>query len=125
MKALFLAVTVSCVAFSASVSQPDPVDVLLSELKSKMSPKWEARVRWREGGQLLATIIPWPYQEAFDLWYDRSKLTATLAALCPKDNEQIWALIEPAQDIVLEPTVGGKTGVEARVSCRKVNGEAR
>jgi hypothetical protein len=30
-----------------------------------------------------------------------------------------WTLIEPGQDILLEPTVGGKSGVEARVSCRK------
>jgi hypothetical protein len=71
---------VTCVALSALAQQPDPVGVLADELKSKMPPKWEAHVRWRERDQLLATIIPWPYQEAFALWYDQSKLASTLAA---------------------------------------------
>jgi hypothetical protein len=28
-------------------------------------------------------------------------------------------MIDPGEDILLEPTVGGKSGIEARVSCRK------
>jgi hypothetical protein len=123
MKALLLAAAASCVAFPALAQQPDPAEVLVSELKSKMPSKWEVHVRWRERDQLLATIIPWPYQEAFDLWYDQSKLARTLAALCPKAGEPIWSLIEASQDVVLEPTVGGKTGPAARVSCRRVNGD--
>jgi hypothetical protein len=123
MRALFLTVGVTCVAFSALAQQPDPVGMLADELKSKMPPKWEAHVRWREGDQLLATIIPWPYQEAFALWYDQSKLASTLAALCPKADEPIWSLIDAKQDIVLEPTVGGKTGVAARLSCRTLNSD--
>ena len=125
MKALILAAAASCVTFSALAQQPDPVEVLLSELKSKMPSKWDVHVRWREGDQLLATIIPWPYQEAFDLWYDQSKLATTLAALCPKADEPIWSLIEAKQDVVLEPTVGGKTGAQARISCRRVNSDRR
>ena len=123
MRALFLTVGAACVAFSALAQQPDPVGMLADELKSKMPSKWEAHVRWREGDQLLATIIPWPYQEAFELWYDRSKLTSTLAALCPKADEPIWSLIDAKQDIVLEPTVGGKTGGAAKLSCRRVNSD--
>src|SRR5262245_16675297 len=123
MKALLLAAAASCVAFPALAQQQDPVEVLLGELKSKMPSKWEVHVRWRERDQLLATIIPWPYQEAFDLWYDRSKLARTLAALCPKADDPIWSLIDAKQDIVLEPTVGGKTGVAARLSCRTVNSD--
>src|SRR5262245_7151352 len=120
MRALFLAVGAACIAFPALAQQPDPVGVLADELRSKMPSRWEAHVRWREGGQLLATIIPWPYQEGFELWYDQSKLESTLAALCPKADERIWSLINAEQDIVLEPTVGGKTGVAARLSCRSL-----
>jgi hypothetical protein len=30
-------------------------------------------------------------------------------------------LIKPDQDVILEPTVEGKSGADARVSCRKAN----
>ncbi len=60
-------------------------------------------------------------QDAFALWYDTAKMADTLTGLCPKPGEAIWKLIKPDQDVILEPTVGGKTGPEARVSCRKVN----
>src|SRR5262245_32039976 len=123
MGALFLTAGAACIAGSALAPQPDPGGILADELKSKMPSKWEAHVRWREGSQLLATIIPWAYQEAFELWYDQSKLASTLAALCPKADEPIWSLIGANQDIVLEPTVGGKTGVAARLSCRTVNSD--
>ena len=90
-----------------------------------MAQKWEVHVRWREGGVLLATITPWPYQEAFELWYDQAKLAETLRALCPKLDDRIWTMLTAEQDIVLEPTVGGKTGVEARISCRKLDNAVR
>jgi hypothetical protein len=77
-------------------------------------------VRWRDG-QLLASVTPWPYQQAFDLWYDTPKLMDALASLCPPPGEEIWKLIGAEQDVILEPTVGGKSAVEARVNCRKVN----
>ena len=123
MRALLPTVGAACIAFSAVAQQADPAGVLADQLRSKMPSKWEAHVRWREGDQLLATIIPWPYQEAFDLWYDQSKLARTLAALCPKADDSIWTLIDAKQDIVLEPSVGGKTGVASRLSCRSVNSD--
>ena len=55
------------------------------------------------------------------LWYDAAKLIDTLTGLCPKADQEIWKLIKPDQDVILEPTVGGKSGADARVSCRKVN----
>ena len=102
-------------------SEPvDPVTVLTNELKAHAPDKWELRVRWRDG-QLLASVTPWPYQQAFDLWYDTPKLMDVLASLCPGPGEEIWKLIAADQDVILEPTVGGKSAVEARVSCRRIN----
>ena len=51
---------------------------------------------------------------AFDLWDDTLRLIDTLTARCPGPNEEIWKLIKGDQDVVLEPTVAGETGVEAR-----------
>ncbi len=104
----------------AAAFQDDAVATLTEELKAHAPAKWDVRVRWRDG-QLLASITPWPYQDAFALWYDTAKMADTLTGLCPKPGEAIWKLIKPDQDVILEPTVGGKTGPEARVSCRKVN----
>jgi len=105
---------------SAFSQERGPITLLTSELKSKTPAKWEVHVRWREEDTLLATITPWPYQDAFELWYDQSKLFGTLTALCPGPDDEIWSLLQAKQDVVLEPTVGGKAGVEARVSCRKL-----
>jgi hypothetical protein len=107
-------------ASPARSEQADPVTVLTNELKAHAPDKWELRVRWRDG-QLLASVTPWPYQQAFDLWYDTPKLMDALASLCPGPGEEIWKLIGVEQDVILEPTVGGKSAVEARVNCRKVN----
>src|SRR5262245_48702533 len=107
-------------AMPAQAEQADPVTVLTSELRAHAPDKWELRVRWRDG-QLLASVTPWPYQKAFDLWYDTPKLIEALASLCPGPGEEIWKLIGAEQDVILEPTVGGKSAVEARVSCRKTN----
>jgi len=125
MKAIILCGIVACIASAALAQEKDPVVLLTNELKSQTPPKWEVRVRWREGDRLLATITPWPYQEAFDLWYDPSRLFEKLTSLCPKADDPVWSIMMPKQDIVIEPTVGGKTGVEARVSCRKLISEAR
>jgi hypothetical protein len=99
--------------------QPDPVATLTGEIKAHTPPEWQLRVRWRDE-QLTASITPLPYQVAFELWYDLPRLIETLTGLCPGPDKEIWTLIKAEQDVVLEPTVGGKTGVEARVSCRKV-----
>ncbi len=105
---------------ATAAPQDEAVKTLAAEIKAHAPATWEVRVRWQEG-QLLASITPWPYQEAFNLWYDSSKRADTLAALCPKPDEKIWKLIETGQSVVLEPTVGGKSVVEARVTCRKDN----
>jgi hypothetical protein len=94
------------------------VAALTQDLKEHVPSQWEVRVRWRDG-QLLATITPWPYQEAFQLWYEPGKLAETLTGLCPGPGSAIWSLIGSDQDVILEPTVGGKSALEARVSCRK------
>ena len=119
MKALTLFPAMMWVAVSAIAQQNDPVRALAAELKDHVPQQWQVHVRWREG-QLFASITPWPYQEAFDLWYDKSRLAEILTNLCPKPSNSIWALIKPDEDIVLEPTVGGKSGVVAAVSCRRV-----
>jgi hypothetical protein len=121
MKALVLSGMASLLAVAASAQQSSPVRLLNEELQSQLPPKWEAHVRWRDAGLLLATITPWPYQEAFELWYDQPRLIAKLSELCPKSDDQIWSMMQSHQHIVLEPTVGGKTGVGARLSCRKVS----
>lgn len=106
-------------AVPAVAEQPDPVATLTGEIKAHTPPEWQLRVRWHDE-QLTASITPLPYQVAFELWYDLPRLIETLAGLCPGPDQEIWTLIKTDQDAVLEPTVGGKTGVEARVSCRKV-----
>jgi hypothetical protein len=125
MKAIILCGIVICAASAALAQDKDPVALLTTELRSQTPPKWEVHVRWREGDQLLATITPWPYQEAFELWYDQPRLFEKLTSMCPKGDDPIWAAMTTKQDIVIEPTVGGKTGVEARVSCRKLISEVR
>jgi hypothetical protein len=106
-------------AAPAWAQQQDAVPELTKELKTSGPSPWEVRVRWRDG-QLLASITPWRYHEAFKLWYDQTRLAETLRELCPKENAPVWALMKPGEDILLEPTVGGKSGVAARISCRKV-----
>jgi hypothetical protein len=67
---------------------------------------------------LLASFMP-PYQEAFDLWYQPEALLQKMRDLCPPPGDGIWNLLREDQDIVMEPTVGGKTTLEMRVSCRR------
>jgi hypothetical protein len=119
MRSLAVLVLLPFAVSPAFAQQQEAVPELTKELKASAPSPWEVRVRWRDG-QLLASITPWPYQEAFKLWYDQTKLAETLRDLCPKGDAPVWSLIKPDEDILLEPTVGGKSGVEARVSCRKV-----
>lgn len=119
MRALALAVVLPFAAGAALAQEQAAVPELTKELKANAPSPWEVRVRWRDG-QLLASITPWPYQEAFKLWYDQTRLAETLRDLCPKGDAPVWSLMKPDEDILLEPTVGGESGVEARVSCRKV-----
>jgi hypothetical protein len=91
--------------------------LLKDQLTSKVAGNWQVHVRWRES-VLLASFMP-PYQEAFELWYRPEELLRTMTHLCPAADDAIWQMLTPDQDIVMEPTVGGKITVEMRVSCRK------
>jgi hypothetical protein len=113
---LFLTMGFGDPALSADA---DPIPMLSNELRARIPEKWEFRVRWRDD-QLLVSVTPWPYQDAFELWYDTPTLMG-LMKLCPEPADEIWKLIRSDQDIILESTVGGKSGLEARVYCRKAN----
>jgi hypothetical protein len=112
---LFAAISLG---LSAAAAEDKAVATLTRDLKEHAPSQWEVRVRWRDG-HLLATITPQPYQTAFELWYSPAKLTATLVDLCPGAGAEIWSLVGSEQDIVLEPSVAGKTAPATRVSCRK------
>jgi hypothetical protein len=58
-----------------------------------------------------------PYQEAFGLWYEPDKLREKMLALCPSGDDAIWHKLAPGQNIVFEPTVGGKSTEAMRVMC--------
>jgi hypothetical protein len=113
------------IAFVAALSVALPIanseDTALGELKNDLEQKaprhWQVHVRWRDG-VLLASFMP-PYHEAFDLWYKPESLLQKMIDLCPERGARIWDMLRRDQDVVLEPTVGGKTTVEMRVSCRK------
>ena len=96
-------------------------DTALGELKNHLEQKaprhWQVHVRWRDG-VLLASFMP-PYHEAFDLWYKPETLLQKMSDLYPERGARIWDMLREDQDVVLEPTVGGKTTLEMRVSCRK------
>jgi len=93
------------------------LETLRNELEHKLPSSWQMHVRWRDGA-LLASFMP-PYQEAFDLWYRPEDLLEKMSTLCPDPDAAIWRLLRADEDIVLEPTVGGKTTLEMRLSCRK------
>jgi hypothetical protein len=114
--ALFAAI---CLALPAGAVEDRAGVALARDLKEHAPSAWNVRVRWRDG-QLLATITPQPYQTAFELWYAPAKMIAALRDLCPSADTEIWSLVGSEHDIVLEPSVGGKTVPGARVSCRKV-----
>ena len=113
--ALFAAI---CLGLPAEAAEDRAAAALSRDLKVHAPSEWNVRVRWRDG-QLLATITPQPYQTAFELWYAPAKMIAALRDLCPGADAEIWSLVGPEHDIVLEPSVGGKTAPGARVNCRK------
>jgi hypothetical protein len=106
----------------AMLSIANAEDTALGELRNRLEQKvpshWQVHVRWRDS-VLLASFMP-PYREAFDLWYQPESLLQKMIDLCPDRRARIWGMIREDQDIVLEPTVGGKTTNEMRVSCRKL-----
>jgi len=103
----------------AQSGQHEAVTTLTSELKANAPPQWLVHVSWRDG-KLLASITPLPYDEAFKLFYEPSRLSELMRGLCPNSSDRIWSLVNPDQDVILEPTVGGKSGVGLQVNCRQL-----
>ena len=107
-------------ALSAALPIANAEEMELGELRNQLEQNaphhWQVHVRWRDG-VLLASFMP-PYHEAFDLWYKPESLLQKMIDLCPDRRARIWGMLREDQDIVLEPTVGGKTTAEMRVSCR-------
>lgn len=71
--AFILLPAIGFMPLQAAAFQENAVQTLTEELKTHTPAKWEVRVRWRDG-QLLASITPWPYRDAFQLWCDAAKL---------------------------------------------------
>ena len=59
-----------------AAAEDNAVQTLTEELKVHAPAKWDVRVPWRDG-QLLVSITPWPYQEAFQLWCDTARMANT------------------------------------------------
>ena len=102
---------------SVANAEDTALENLKNHLEQKVPRHWQVHVRWRDG-VLLASFMP-PYHEAFDLWYKPESLLQKMNDLCPERGARIWDMLRGDQDVMLEPTVGGKTTVEMRVSCRK------
>ena len=114
---LIASVTALLVALPIANAEDTALGELKNDLERKAPRHWQVHVRWRDG-VLLASFMP-PYHEAFDLWYKPESLLQKMIDLCPDRRARIWGMLREDQDIVLEPTVGGKTTDEVRVSCRK------
>lgn len=114
--ASFVALTTSAAILHAD--DRSAVAVLRRELQAKVPKHWQMHLSQRDQF-ILVSLMP-PYQEAFDLWYDPERQFASLRKLCPARDHEIWRLLGPDQDVVLEPTVGGKSVQEMRLSCRKL-----
>jgi hypothetical protein len=115
-------VLIACVAALLAVLPiANAEDSALGELKDHLEQRapshWQVHIRWRDG-VLLASFMP-PYHEAFELWYKPDSLLQKMSDLCPKRGARIWDMLRGDQDVAVEPTVGGKTTLEMRVSCRK------
>jgi len=96
--ALLLLSAAAVMPVQAAPPQDEAVKVLSAELKAHVPANWQIRVRWRDG-QLLASVTPWPYQEAFNLWYEPQKLGEALLGLCPKPDDEIWKLTSQSRRV--------------------------
>lgn len=114
--AALLAISVVTQAGVAWANGQDARQMLQQELTGKVPRQWQVHVTWRDA-TLLAFVTPYPYQQAFDLWYDPEKLHASMLALCPATGDVIWTQLTSAQGIAVEPTVGGKGGEALRLAC--------
>ncbi len=110
--AAFLALTAPAIA--AEVSS-EAGAYLQQEMARKVPQNWQVHVS-RRGDGLIAFFMP-PYQEAFDLWYEPRQLREKVLALCPSNDDAIWRMLGPDQNIMVEPTVGGKSTEAMRLKC--------
>jgi hypothetical protein len=81
----------------------------------KVPQNWQVHVS-RRGDDLIAFFMP-PYQEAFDLWYEPDQLREKMLSLCPSNDDTIWRRLAPGQNIMFQPTVGGKSTEAMRLTC--------
>ena len=88
---------------------------LEQEIARNVPQNWQVHVS-RRGDDLIAFFMP-PYQEAFDLWYEPGQLREKMLALCPSADDAIWRQLAPGQNIIFEPTVGGKSAEAMRLTC--------
>ena len=88
---------------------------LEQEIARNVPQNWQVHVS-RRGDDLIAFFMP-PYQEAFDLWYEPGQLREKMLALCPSADDAIWRKLAPGQNIIFEPTVGGKSAEAMRLTC--------
>jgi hypothetical protein len=108
---LMLALTAPVIA-----DEPSPEATYLEqEIARKVPQNWQVHVS-RRGDDLVAFITP-PYQEAFDLWYEPGQLREKMLALCPLGDDAIWHKLGSGQNILFEPTVGGKSAEAMRLTC--------
>ena len=108
---LMLALTAPVIA-----DEPPPEAIYLEqEIARKVPQNWQVHVS-RRGDDLIAFFMP-PYQEAFDLWYEPGQLREKMLALCPSNDDTIWRMLAPGQNIMFEPTVGGKSTDAMRLTC--------
>jgi len=90
-------------------------DYVLEEvLNLYQNPKTEARLKDALANVLIAICHKQDLPKLFPLVLDTAHADGRIPLL---DVLKKF----PSEDVVLEPTVGGKTGAEARVSCRKAN----
>jgi hypothetical protein len=95
--------------------QAPDAKTLQEALTAKVPSTWQIHVTQR-GGTLLGFVTP-PIQEAFDLWYEPQRLQQKLQSLCPAASDQVWSRVSSTADLVLQPTVGGKTADGMQVNC--------
>jgi hypothetical protein len=114
VQAAFLVLAVTAPAIAAEPSS-EAGAYLEQEIARKVPQNWQVHVS-RRGDDLIAFFMP-PYQEAFDLWYEPGQLREKMLALCPSGNDTIWRMLAPGQNIMFEPTVGGKSALAMRLTC--------
>lgn len=100
----------------AFATSPEAI-LLKQETAAKVPSNWQIHVSPRD--KVLVVFLMPPYQEAFNLWYEPEKLHAKMLALCPGPNDAIWGKLPPEEGVSIEPTVGGKSDVAMRVSCKR------